>query len=369
MHTSLYPSEHKAIEAETKIHDDIETMAETLEKAGYYTIGIVSHTFVDKEHGFAQGFQVFDESQIMNHDAVTSEALTGLAMKYMKKGRRKPKPFFLWIHYFDPHFTYVRHPDFGFAGGNPGKLPENISAEYLSRLVEEQAQLSDKDIEFIKAIYDEEIAYTDRWIGTLLSHLKSLQLERSTTIVLTADHGEYFLERGKFFHGKDVYNELVHVPLIIAGAINDTLHGAVVERPVEIASIPKTIMELVGIEEHRFSGENLIELAGSHQDTGLVFTEGNYAWGQDQRKKAVLFKNWKLIYNIDDDTYELYDMDADRDEQYSLWDDTGSSEITKIKSFLKKELTQFPPKKPPPSSKVELSEETRKHLRSLGYVQ
>ena len=373
LHTSLYPSEHKALGANTKISDDIKTAAEALQNAGYHTIGIVSHDFVDKQHGFSQGFQVFDESQILGHDGVTSEALTNLAIKYLEEAKQKSAPFFLWVHYFDPHFSYVRHSEFDFANENPENFPGMIRAEYLKERLKQQGQFSDKELEFVEAVYDEEIAYTDRWIGTLLDRLKRLKLNKSTVIVLTADHGEYFLERGRFFHSIDVYNELVHVPLIVSGAIEKTLRGAVVERPVELISIPRTIMGLAGIEERHFYGENLIELAKSQKDkketTAPIFTEGNYAWGEDQRKKAVFFKNLKLIYNFDDASYELYDMDVDWNEQRNLWDEANSPEVNELKAFMKDELALFPPEREAlSSSTIELSEETLDQLESLGYV-
>lgn len=364
LHTSLYPSEHNVVSSRTKLADDIETLAETLNRYGYYTIGLVSCRFASKKHGLAQGFEVFDESQIISDDTVTSGALTNMAAEYIKNG--KQKPFFLWIHYFDPHATYVRHPEFGFASGYTGQLLEKITTKDLRQALK-QGQLTDEDIEFVKAVYDEEIAYTYAWIGKLLDQLNSMGVKDSTVTILTADHGEYFMERGRFFHCKDVYNELVHVPLIISGAIDEKLHGCVVNQSVEISSVPKTIMALVGVDEYVFGGKNLLALADKESDSGFIFTEGSYPWGDDDRKKAVIFKGWKLIYNFDDGTYELYHIDKDWNERKNLWNDS-STEITTLKMHLRETLDRFPHKKTTAAPKLKLDEETINHLRSLGYI-
>ena len=125
VHSSLYPSQHGAVEAETALPGTADTLAKYLRAVGYHTVAVTSHTFVDREHGFAQGFDVFDESNILGHDAVTSESLTRAALAHLENVRG---PFFLWVHYFDPHFTYVRHSNVGFADGYEGPLQGSLTA-------------------------------------------------------------------------------------------------------------------------------------------------------------------------------------------------------------------------------------------------
>lgn len=360
LHTSMYPSEHNANNAKTKLANKIETLAETLTKLGYYTIGVVSHVFASKMYGMSQGFEVFDESQILGHDGVTSEVLSNLAVEYIKQSDQRP--LFLWIHYFDPHFTYVRHPEYGFASRYSGKLPDKISAEYLK-----EKQINNQLLDYVNAVYDEEIAYTDYWIGQLSDQIKSMGLEKTTVTILTSDHGEYFMERGRFFHGNDVYKELIDVPLVITGAIDKKLRGTIVDQTVEIRSIPKTIMKLVGFDKHVFGGENLLALIGKKPESDFVFTEGSYAWGTDLRKKAVIFKRWKLIYNFDDNTYELYHIDTDKNERKNRWND-NNTELKTLKKLMKNTLDRFPNKKKISAEKLKINEKTKKHLRSLGYV-
>lgn len=233
--TGLYPSQHGASTSEARIAGRVETLAEALLARGYRTRAVVSHSFVDANHGFARGFERFDESQVLGHDAVTSEAVSRIALEKMLPDAGQP--FFLWVHYFDPHFTYVHHPEVGFAGRSEGRFGSAIPARLLSR----PGRVSDSELEHIRAVYDEEIRVTDWAVGALLDGIEALGLKENTVVLVTGDHGEYFLERGRFFHGKDVYEELVHVPLIIGGDLPEALRGTVVERSVETASIPATV--------------------------------------------------------------------------------------------------------------------------------
>ena len=95
-------------------------------------------------------------------------------------------------------------------------------------------------------MYDLEIRHTDEWIGALCDGVMARHDTGRNVLIFTSDHGEYFLERGRFFHGMDVYRELVHVPLLIAGAVEDELRGTIVDHPVETRSIPKTVLGLIG---------------------------------------------------------------------------------------------------------------------------
>jgi len=375
MMTSLYPSEHGANSAHNKLHETSETLAETLGRAGYHTIGITTHMFVNAAYGFGQGFADFDESQVRGHDAVTAEAVTEIALSLLEKHRRKPffqrRPVFLWVHYFDPHFTYVRHPEYGFAAGYDGKLPSSITQERLDEALhttDAGRGLTQQDLDFIEAVYDEEIAYTDHWVGELRAGIEDLALDSPTVYVVTSDHGEYFLERGRFFHGKDVYNELIRVPLVVSGAIDEVHHGRQVDRYVEVLSIPRTVVELLGIEDHGFAGENLLALESDPSTLRPLYAEGSYAWGRDQQKKAVVYAGWKLINNLDDDRYELYNLFTDFDERQDLWR-LEDDETAAAREYLKSQLDDFPAHRATTAAEVELSDEQKRHLRSLGYVQ
>ena len=359
VHTSLYPIQHGAVGAETALPEAAETLAERLKDLGYHTVAVVSHEFVSRRHGFAQGFDIFDESNVLGHEAVTSTDLTLAALARLGD---VSEPFFLWVHYFDPHFTYVRHPRFGFADGYAGELPDQLTAGRLMQ--EERAPVSDADLAYIEAVYDEEIAHTDEWVGKLWDSLETRYGADSSVLIFTADHGEYFLERGRFFHGKDVYEALVRVPLIITGAVDDELRGRVVAGSVETRSIPRTVLGMLGVAADGFGGVDLLEVARGSVGAPS-FAEGSYAFGTDQRTRAVVRDPWKLIHRLDDDGYELYELSADPHERTNLYASETEGGVVVELQLLLEGFISLPRLQPQP---VGLSPQEIERLRALGYI-
>jgi arylsulfatase len=359
--TSLYPSVHGAVSAKLGLSKKIITLAEVLRDNGYLTIGVVSHHFVSSKYGFSQGFDIFDESQVDKQE-VSSQAITDTALKRLEK--IEDQNYFLWVHYFDPHSHYVRHPEYNFASGYPGDLPDVLTA---SILYEKRKNLTKIDLEYIKAVYDEEIAYTDKAISKLMEGIRKHHLDESLVTIITSDHGEYFWERERFFHGKDVYNPLVYVPLVISGDIPHTLRGRIVKHTIELRSLPTTIMEIAGINEHPFKGENLLSTPFQESSDMFFFTEGSHPFGRRIRKRAVVHNGWKLIYNVHNRQYELYHMTSDWKEQKNLWD-SQRPEAKRMRSLLRPKLDAFGKLKGMKAPKINPTKDKLKHLRSLGYV-
>jgi len=360
IHSSLYPSEHSVIGAKTRLNNSVETLAETLRRAGYRTIGVVSNRFASTNYGMAQGFDIFDDSQIVGHHDLSSAGLTRIAVE--KLGAADGPPVFLWVHYFDPHFTFVRHPQFGFAEGYTGRFGDQISNADVREAFSDGG-VSQDDVTYAKNVYDEEIAFTDKWIGELLG-TDALNGTRKTLTVLTADHGEYFMERGRFFHGEDVYRELVHVPLIIAGDIEPHRRGTTVSETVGLTSIPATIMARLGIEDHSFHGIDLLGSKEVRQATP-VFAEGSHLWGRGNKNKAIITPRWKLIHTPETGAVELYNRSEDPAEQDNLYSGSLPPEL----HILHTQLTAFPASSATAPAEAETTPETIRQLEALGYVE
>jgi arylsulfatase A-like enzyme len=366
VHTSLYPSRHRAVSAETPLSRKWVTLAEVLQNGGYRTLAVVSHLFVGRRLGLDQGFEFFDESNARGDDAVTSPRITVTALKALNGEMRVSEPFFLWVHYYDPHFSYVRQEKFGFADGYRGALRSPIQATKLKEL-ERDAQPD--DIAFIESVYDEEIAMTDEWIGHLVRGVNRLVEDRPTWFFVTGDHGEYFMEHERLGHGRDVYEELIRVPLIVAGDLDPVLQGRVVKETVELASLARTITRLAGLNSERFGGEDLLELARSGGEPRLSFSEGIYAWGVDDRKLGVVSRDgWKMIHNLDRKTFELYHLGDDPDESRNLWG-VGDENAVEAGERLQTALRAFDFQFERPAAVIELTDEEREQLRTLGYAE
>jgi len=277
-----------------------------------------------------------------------------------------PKPFFLWVHYFDPHFSYIRHPEFQFAADDyHGPLPVKITERSVDD-ARKESELRASDISYVEDIYDEEIAHTDRAIGRLIDGISAVGLADEVVYIFTADHGEYFMERGRFFHGRDVYNELVRVPLVIGGALDSRLAGKVVTAPVETRSIAATAMALAGVEEHDYRGQDLLAVARSGVSEPYAFSEGSAGRGPGTIKIAIVGHGWKLIHVFEGDRYELYDLARDPSERKNRIDDEDPDTV-EVRETLKNALAKLSLKPPEAAAAAGVGDEQKAQLRALGY--
>jgi arylsulfatase len=344
IHTGLYPSEHGADRIASGLPRSAVTVAEVLRDAGYRTVGVVSHTFAGRRYGLDQGFEVFDESQSRGPDAVTSGGLTRAALEHASG--TDGRPLFLWVHYFDPHWSFVRHPEFAHAASRPD-LPEKLPYAWLQAI---SATVTPDELDYVRAVYDEEVSSTDHWIGELVDALPDVlsealaatSAERPTVWIVVADHGEQFMERGRFGHGRDLYDELIRVPLAVFGDLGEALQAGVVEQAVETARISRTLAELAGVETELLRGPSLFDLALGVEQPEPARSEGSHARGPGGRKLGIVTEGWKLIRNLDDGSFELYDLIADPAESANRWDD-ADEQAQPVRDRLASLLGDAPP--------------------------
>jgi arylsulfatase A-like enzyme len=363
IHTSLYPSQVSRFSMFFKISDSLLTLAEYMKNNFYATIGVVSNRYAGKTYGFAQGFDVFEECNIMNHDSISSQLVTETAVDSINE--YADNPFFLWIHYMDPHTQYNHHPEHAYRQENSSNITVLLKEQDLNPIAD---SLNEADLRFIADTYDEEISYTDQYVGKLINTLKDRGLYDNTIIVLTSDHGEELLDRNRFGHGETLYNEILHIPLIIHNPLDDKLKGTKVSRNVETRSIAGTIAGECGIPTNHFKGINLLRTPSEHIDGAFVFSEK----GKNSEKlpdyRAVFMKEWKLIENVKEGTFELYDLSNDPHEETNLY---GSERpgMSELQNLLVSQLSGFEPVLVAEPEKAEPSEEDIKQLKALGYIE
>jgi arylsulfatase A-like enzyme len=245
---------------------DARPLAEMLHAAGYATGAGPGFRLLQLE----RGFEVFEVSQP-----------TATALRFLDTTN---VPFFLWLHYAEPHVPYVRHREHDFGSSAVDR-------------------------------YDSEIATVDTQIDQVLDALKKHDLLSTTVVIISADHGEEFLEHGGTSHTRKLYRELLHVPLILHVP---GIPGRRVRGPVELVDIVPTVAELTGITlaPGTIDGESL-----------LVPTKrtGQFAYAEDLREKSsVIAKRslfdgrYRLIDDREADRMELYDDRRDPKEQRDL---------------------------------------------------
>ncbi len=223
----------------------------------------------------------------------------------------KDLPFFLWVHFLDPHYPYTPPPPFddvedtGCAEACPDGTLRTV------RELEGGAQLAAAQINHLVGLYDGEIAFTDQQIGRLLGRLNQLGLASNTLVVLTSDHGQSFAEHDRWFSGSSLYNAEARVPLIVAlpGRIPaDTVVGAAATLP----DLAPSILDTLGLEvPDRFEGQSLLPLMLGHSsgDDRLAISELG-----DRSQVAIADRSWKLVWSADDRTARLYYLPDDPNE-------------------------------------------------------
>jgi arylsulfatase A-like enzyme len=324
--TGQYPHRHGLNFVLATLPASAQTLAERLSQAGFATAGVVSHGFVGPKNGFDQGFEVFDAEEAKGHSHVSTAGVTKRALTLLEKLREHERPFFLFVHYFDPHYEYRRHPQYGYAAESVGRLR---GGESIHDLRDMGPSLAAEEVEFLESVYDEEVRFTDAGIGRLLDALEQRGLDDDTLVVATADHGEEFFGRGWLGHTRTLYEEVIRVPLIVR-VPGSAVRGRIVDAPVSLVSLMPTILDYLGIDapDAAFQGPSLRPLIEGSSDAELspvrsevrfiVLDPKNVLAEKVAFKHALIDGRHKLIKDFREQSYELYDLERDPGEREDL---------------------------------------------------
>jgi arylsulfatase len=235
--TGLQPREtgvrNNGMPLKAKVH----TLAERLRNRGYRTAAIVGNYHLRRGTGFEDGFESFDDRMeqrelVRKRAERTAQASTQAAIAWLQ--RAPAEPFFLWVHYQDPHGPYTAPEEFQGAfvprHASGRQLPVNASPSGNGGIPAYQVLGNRRDYDYYVGQYDAEIRYFDSGFGELMTRIESLGLLRRSAVLFTADHGEGMGEHDYYFaHGEHVYLELLRVPLIVwaegvtPGVVTDAL--------------------------------------------------------------------------------------------------------------------------------------------------
>lgn len=354
--TSRYPSELGIRGFNQRIPETEILLPEILSAHGYSTHAVVSHDFVGAKWGFDQGFDTF-QSFAGGHRSVTSEEVTGAALPILEGIAEIPT--FLLVHFFDPHFLYLEHDDLPV----PQPPPEAESGwwEMAFRKLRAQARkgrLSDEKRDHLLALYDSEIAFTDRQIGRLLESLDEADRRDDTIVILTADHGEEFLDHGGLGHTSTVFNELINVPLLIRWpGVDEQIRT---ERPVALIDLLPTLLDYLEIPiEHTVAG---LPMRDRTPDSSIFSETRRY-----QKATALIRNGTKLIYDETRSRVRFFDLDADPAELQGISQvQDGARLLEQMKEH--RDLAARILAGMEPGAEVEITAQEREKLEALGYV-
>jgi len=311
-----------------EIYADNVTLAERLNAAGYHTVGVPAHNYFNPSYGLHQGFKEWnftvvrslrekydgEQGRTSYHD--TGELVTNEATKWLDRRAQsgERQPFFMWLHYFDPHEIYRDKPEYDFGS---------------------------QDIDR----YDEEIRYTDAQIERLFQVIEALPISKNTYVIIHSDHGEAFGDHGKTHHGQSLYNEEVRVPLLIIGP---GLPQRRIKTPVSLIDVTPTVLDLVGVEpsppEPR--GVSLLSYATQVNTPHPPVVIEMLKDSTHASRRALIAWPWKLHYSLKYQRYKLYDLSKDPTEEV----DRSSASVRavdrlmrRLKRFLSEETTPIAP--------------------------
>ena len=294
------------------------TLAEALAERGYATTAFAANTaYLNERFGLQRGFDSWSVER------GTALQVNGRFFGWLEERADDGRPFFAFLNYMDAHRPYNVAPLAGERGAKlpapdptpSGDLLDALYAQVLARGEAPDPELVAK----IEVQYDHGIAWLDQAVEAVVTQLEARGLWQDTLLVVTADHGEFLGEHGLVEHSKDIYQEVLRVPLLVHAP--GQTRGRVVDERTTLAALPRLVLEHVpGAEAQR-------ERFPAHGPDSAVLAEVHFTRGKDldapwgarfQRERFAIFADrYKLILSTDGDD-ELFDLEADPGELHDL---------------------------------------------------
>jgi len=342
---------------------DHRTLAEQFADAGFATAAILKSDVINAGRGFEQGFEHFEFLAKKPKDRLdTGAQMTDATIRWLDGRSGDERPFFLYLHYMDPHTSYIA----------PEPYYSKYSTDFDSDLDGNHGPIvafneegspppTADDIGKLKALYDAEIEYWDVQFGRLMDHVEASGLADETIVVVTADHGEAFWEHELFEH-RAVFQENIHVPMIfrVPGAA-----PARIGEWVQMMDIGPTVADLAGVEK----GPHWVGF--SHADairTGAPVAEQPVSSEWANERTLITPDGLKILLGHGD--ARLYDLATDPGEQENLAA-SRPEDLARLKHLVNERFQQARELKQQfePTGPAELSPEQIEALQELGYLQ
>lgn len=324
------------------------TMAEILKKNGYHTICYNSGGYMRPFFQLDQGFDIYDSSVVGTFQKTVD------ATKNWINGQPDEK-FFMFMHTYEVHHPYQPRLQFArmFDTGYDGPLPQHISIELLREINDGKRAMTPADRAHIITCYDAEIRSMDEAFGGFIAWLKLKRLYDDSLIIVTSDHGEEFAEHGRMgWHSHSLFEELIHVPLIIKFP-SLGFKGRRLEELVRSIDILPTLLDVLDIRpDAGFEGVSLMPSIQANKVKPL------FAISQCGKSITMRSQRWKLMGNT------LYDLEGDPEETCD-----ASAMGEKEKKALRSRLKSFKQNRADnKAATAEPDKETLEQLKALGYV-
>ena len=428
--TGTYPSKHGAHAGHRRLDDDLPTLAEAFRSDGYETVAVSNNTWISGEFGFARGFDTLYKTwQYVQTDTDLgeiartkrgSELVRGLAARlaegnpainianaiygrFFRKrtdngarrtnewirrwlaDRRHDDPFFCFVNYLEPHLEY--RPPQALA---EQYLPEGVTYDEAMAVPQDAwgyiagtVDLTERELDVLRALYRAELAYLDRRIDELRSHLEAADEFENTVFVVTGDHGENIGDHGLMDHQYCLYDTLLHVPLVVHGG---GFEDGRVDELVQLTDLAPTLLDAAGIDapemREGFQGRSFHPTAETEPREHAIAeymapqpsmaalreqvgTPADDIERFDRSLRAIRTGDEKLIRGSDG-TREFYDIDDDPAESANRATE-NRERVAALETTLDDWLDSFAHAET--SGTVSMADSTRARLEDLGYLQ
>lgn len=364
--TGLYTITHNVLSNGQKLDERALTLAEILKRYNYKTGAIVSAAPLMKVFNLDQGFDHYDDdfsapdllhgikgflrffsaNKINVQSERKAHETSQLAVRWIKRASKQKKPFFLWVHFFDPHKPYDYRPDFG--------RPE---------LIEDPVHLVNRSA--TQVAYTNEVQFADHNMGKILVALETLGITERTLTVFTTDHGESLGEHGYLGHRQHVYENIIRVPLIIRWP-QSLPFARRIAVPVMSIDIVPTLLSLLEIPylPDAFQGHDV--LSDRQRNPRKLYSLAVKLFTKAPIRKAMIFGDYKFIEFDQPEHNALYNIHTDPLEQINLIKDIP----LEVRQVQWQEDIQdwWDNNSDLRLSDFEMTREQLERLKSLGYV-
>jgi choline-sulfatase len=380
--TGLYPDSHKARGHGSKVCSSIKLASEIFTEAGFVTGAFIANGYLAAEFGFKRGWSQYinfiRENKKTEAEHVYKESLDFIAAN-------KEKPFFTYIQTIDPHVPYDPPPEdlkLYDASEYEGPVHNRSTGILLEEFKRKKVELNMRDRRRLEALYDGEVTYHDRHFGHFLDGLNKLGVLDDTAIIVCADHGEEFFDHESLGHGHTLFQELLHVPLVMrAPAVVPA--GKRLKNDVGLADILPTLLTATGVPVPKgVEGRDLLPICNGALPCPLSAAFSSFYSEADERNLSWTVRkgDFKLrmkgpavsyLYNLADDPREKTDADtryplALRALRIALGQFIGAPDKHNWASGTLAAYVAEAPKGQ--SEEADMPEDLKQQLRALGYI-
>jgi len=361
--TSLYQETHR-VEFSSKIGPiserrpiplEAKQIQEILQSNGYLTIGVTGGGNMNGRLGFNRGFDDFYDQPM------SIEKQSAKLLELVDKHNDGNKPVFMFFHTYEVHSPYKAPLEYR---NQFTKHESNFdpTSENLLKVANTSSVLSLEDLAYIREQYEAEIKYTDDTLRNMLTELGKRKLMDNAMVVIMADHGEEFAEHGGMLHRGNLYEELLHIPLIIWGSQVES--GKKDRRIVSCIDIAPTILTAARIAvPDEMMGRNLL---GSEKKLDSEGEEVVFSQFRNEKYSARTLE-WKLICSRNFSRRELYNLLEDSAEM-----DNRAAKNKPVADYLEREIKEWLkglPRLNDSEKVITVNKREQQQLKALGYVE